>query len=144
MGRDIGQPELTDDTSIKQILQNMRRIAVVGISDKEDRASHGIAKFLIGQGYEVVGVNPTLSEVLGIPVYPSLGDVPGELDLVDIFRKSETVGPIVQEAMAKGAKTVWMQEGVVNAEAAAAAAAAGLNVVMDRCIYKEWLRLMNA
>ncbi len=143
MDRDTGQQEFADDASIKRILQNMQQIVVVGISDKEDRASHGIAKFLIGQGFEVIGVNPTLSEVLGVPVYSSLADVPGELDLVDIFRKSEAVGPIVQEAIVKGAKTIWMQEGVVNTEAAATAAAAGLDVVMDRCIYKEWLRLMN-
>jgi len=133
-----------DDSTLRGLLTGMKRIAVVGISAKEDRASHGIAKFLIGQGFEVVGVNPTLTEVLGVKVYPTLTEVPGPVDLVDIFRKSEAVPPIVDEAIACGVKAVWMQEGVINPDAAAKAQAAGLTVVMDRCIYKEWLRLMNA
>jgi len=144
MNNQTGETRFGDDKTMLKILQNMRRIAVVGISAKEDRASHGIAKFLIGKDFEVVGVNPTLTEVLGAPVYPSLMDVPGELDLVDIFRKSDSVPPIVDEAIVKGAKAVWMQEGVINLAAAEKAAAAGLDVVMDRCVYKEWLRLMNA
>lgn len=144
MSTEAEKPAYGDDATILKILQNMRRIAVVGISAKEERASHGIAKFLIGQGFEVVGVNPTLTEVLGVKVYPSLAEVPDAIDLVDIFRKSEAVPPIVDEAIAKGAKAVWMQEGVVNEPAAAKAKAAGLDVVMDHCVYKEWLRLMNA
>jgi predicted CoA-binding protein len=143
MNTQAGDARYRDEATIQKILKNMRRIAVVGISVKEDRASHGIAKFLIGQGFDVVGVNPTLNEVLGVPVYPSLAEVPGDLDLVDIFRRSETVLPIVDEAIAKGAKAVWMQEGVINPEAAAKAQSAGLDVVMDRCVYKEWLRVMN-
>jgi predicted CoA-binding protein len=135
--------DLTDD-QIREILATMKRVAVVGISAKEDRASHGIAKFLIGRGLDVVGVNPTLDEVLGIKVHPSLSDIEGPVDVVDIFRKSEAVPPIVDEAIAMGARTVWMQEGVVHEEAAAKARAAGLSVVMDACIYQEWLRLMNA
>jgi len=143
MSPEAGKTDYADDATILKILQSMRRIAVVGISDKEERASHGIAKFLIGQGFEVVGVNPTLTEVLGVKVYPSLAEVPGDIDLVDIFRKSEAVPPIVDEAIAKRTKAVWMQEGVVNEPAAAKAKAAGLSVVMDRCVYQEWLRLMN-
>ena len=133
-----------DDTAIKRLLDNMQRIAVVGISLKEDRASHGIAKFLVGQGFDVVGVNPALTEALGVPVYPRVADVPGKIDVVDVFRRSDAVPAIVDDAIAKQVGAVWMQEGVVHEEAAAKAAAAGVDVVMDRCLYKEWLRLMNA
>ena len=133
-----------DDTATKRLLDNMQRIAVVGISLKEDRASHGIAKFLIGQGFDVIGVNPALTEALGVPVYPSLADVPGKIDVVDVFRRSDAVPAIVDDAIAKQVGAIWMQEGVVHEEAAAKAAAAGIDVVMDRCLYKEWLRLMNA
>lgn len=134
----------SDDTAIKRLLENMQRIAVVGISLKEERASHGIAKFLIGQDFDVVGVNPALTEALGVPVYPRLADVPGKIDIVDIFRRSDAVPAIVDDAIAKQVGAVWMQEGVVHEEAAAKAAAAGIDVVMDRCLYQEWLRLMNA
>ncbi len=131
----------TDD-QVKKILTEMKRIAVVGISAREDRASHGIARFLVGQGFEVVGVNPVLKEpVLGLEIYPTLNDVPGKVDVVNIFRRSDQVGPIVDAAIARGDKCVWMQEQVINPEAAAAAADAGLDVLMDVCLYKEWLRL---
>lgn len=133
-----------DDERIRKILQDMKRVAVVGISAKEDCASHGIARFLVGLGLEVVGVNPVLKEpVLGMEIYPSLADVPGKVDIVDVFRRSDTVPPVVAEAVARADGCVWMQEGVVNEEAAAEAHAAGLDVIMDRCIYKEWLRLLN-
>ncbi len=132
------------DDRIRKILGGMKRVAVVGLSAKEDRASHGIAKFLVGQGLDVVGVNPLLKEdVLGIKIYPSLADVPGSVDLVDVFRRSETVPPVVDEAIAMKAGALWMQEDVVHEEAAAKARAAGLDVIQDRCLYKEWLRLMN-
>lgn len=132
------------DERIKEILSNMKRVAVVGLSAKEDRASHGIAKFLVGQGFDVVGVNPMLKEdVLGIKVYPSLAEVPDHVDVVDVFRRSDTVPPVVDEAIATKAGMIWMQEDVVHEEAAAKARTAGLDVVQDRCIYKEWLRLMN-
>jgi len=132
------------DDRIKNILTDMKRIAVVGISAKEDRASHGIARFLVGQGFEVVGVNPVLKEpVLGMEIYPSLKDVPGTVDVVNVFRRSDQVGPIVESAIERGDKCIWMQEQVINSEAAAAASAAGLDVLMDVCLYKEWLRLMN-
>ena len=131
----------TDD-QVKTILTEMKRIAVVGISAREDRASHGIARFLVGQGFEVVGVNPVLKEpVLGLEIYPTLNDVPGKVDVVNIFRRSDQVGPIVDAAIARGDKCIWMQEQVINPEAAAAAADAGLDVLMDVCLYKEWLRL---
>ncbi len=132
------------DERVKTILTEMKRIAVIGISAKEDRASHGIARFLLGQGFEVVGVNPVLKEsVLGLEIYPSLKDVPGTVDVVNIFRRSDQVGPIVEEAINRGDKCVWLQEQVINPEAGAEASAAGLDVLMDVCIYKEWLRLMN-
>ena len=134
----------SDDTAIKRLLDNMQRIAVVGISLKEERASHGIAKFLIGQGFDVVGVNPALTEALGVPVYPRVADVPGKIDVVDVFRRSDAVPAIIDDAIAKQVGAIWLQEGVVHEEAAAKAAAAGIDVVMDRCLYKEWLRLMNA
>ena len=134
----------SDDTAIKRLLDNMQRIAVVGISLKEERASHGIVKFLIGQGFDVIGVNPALTEALGVPVYPRVADVPGKIDVVDVFRRSDAVPAIVDDAIAKQVGAIWMQEGVVHEEAAAKAAAAGVDVVMDRCLYKEWLRLMNA
>ncbi|MBU8871096.1 MAG: CoA-binding protein [Gemmatimonadales bacterium] len=132
------------DEQMRAILAGMKRVAVVGISPKEDRASHGIAKFLLGKGIEVVGVNPMHSEpIMGIEIYSTLADVPGKVDIVDIFRRSDTVPPIVNEAIARQDACVWLQEGVVNEEAAAAARAAGLDVIMDRCLYKDWLRLLN-
>ena len=92
----------------------------------------------------MVGVNPVLKEaVLGIEVYPSLEDIPGHVDLVDVFRRSEAVPPVVDAALAGGAGAIWLQEGVVHEEAAAKARQSGAEVVQDRCIYKEWLRLMN-
>ena len=132
------------DDRIREILGGMKCVAVVGISAKPDRASHGIARFLVGQGFDVVGVNPVLKEdVLGIKVYASLTDVPDPIDVVDVFRRSDTVPPVVDEAIAVKAGTVWMQEEVIHEEAAAKARAAGLDVIQDRCLYKEWLRLMN-
>ena len=133
----------TPDARVAEILRTMKRVAVVGISDKPERASHGITRFLLGLGVEVFGVNPMLEEVLGIKVYPALADVPGPIDVVDVFRRSEAVPPIVDEAVAAGAATVWLQEGVVHEAAARTARDAGLDVIMDRCIYKEWLRLLN-
>jgi len=134
----------TDDV-LKNILTTMKRIAVVGFSAKEDRASHGIARFLQGQKLTVIGVNPLLvgQDVLGLPIVGSLADIEDPVDVVDVFRRSETVPPVVDAAIAAGAGTIWMQEGVAHEESAAKARAAGLLVIQDRCLYKEWLRLMN-
>ena len=133
-----------DDAKLTAILKNMKRIAVVGLSAKEDRASHGIARFLKGRDLEVIGVNPVLKEdVLGLEIVPTLPDIVGPVDLVDVFRKSEAVPAIVEASIACGAKCIWLQEGVIHEEAAARAQAAGIDVVMDLCIYKEWLRLLN-
>ena len=133
------------DDVVKSLLATMRRIAVIGFSAREDRASHGIARFLDGQDFEVIGVNPTLvgQDVLGLPIVADLADIDGPVDVVDVFRRSDAVPPVIDAAIAAGAKSVWLQEGVVHEEAAAKARAAGLVVVQDRCIYKEWLRLMN-
>ena len=132
-----------NDSGIKQLLTGMKRVAVVGLSPKEDRASNGIARWLVSRGVEVIGVNPAHQEIHGITVYPDLADVPGKVDIVDIFRRSDTVGPVVDAAVARGDGAVWMQEGVQNPTAAAKAAAADIPVIMDRCLYKEWLRLLN-
>ncbi len=132
-----------NDTQLSQILRDMQRVAVVGISPREERASHGISRWLLGRGLEVVGVNPAHEQILGVPVYPSLEDVPGRVDVVDIFRRSEVVAPIVEAAVSRRDGMIWMQEGVEHAEAAARARDAGIPVVMDRCIYKEYLRLLN-
>ena len=140
------EPTVTNpsDDVIRGILAGMREVAVVGLSANPERASHGISKFLAGQGLEVYGVNPVLKEeVLGLEIFPDLASLPGPVDVVDVFRRSDAVPAIVDEAIANGAGCVWLQEGVVHEEAAAKARAAGLEVVSDRCIYQEWRRLMT-
>ncbi len=119
------------------ILSRSKTIAVVGISPKEDRPSHWIAKYLIDHGYEVIGVNPGITELFGRKIYKSLLDVPVHVDIVDIFRPAEAVPEIVEEAIQMKAKVIWMQEGIVNNAAAERAKAAGLEVVMSKCIYIE-------
>jgi predicted CoA-binding protein len=126
---------------IRSILKTYRTIAVVGLSDKPDRDSHRVAAYLRQKGYRIIPVNPMVAEVLGEKSYPSLKDVPEPVEIVDIFRRPEAVPPIVDEAIAVGAKVVWMQEGIVHNEAAAKARAAGLQVVMNRCILKEHYRI---
>ena len=119
---------------VQRILKQTKTIAVVGLSDKPDRDSYQIAAYLQQQGYRIIPVNPRATEVLGEKAYPSLRDVPEPVDVVDIFRRSEDVPPIVADAIAIGAKAVWMQAGIVNEEAAASAEAAGLTVIMDACM----------
>lgn len=133
---------LTRDEDIAQLLTEARTIALVGASDRPDRASHGVMRFLLAQGYQVTPVNPALAgqELLGEKVVATLAEA-GPVDLVDIFRNSEAAGPIVDEAIELGAKAVWMQLGVINPEAAARAEAAGLKVVMDHCPKIEIPRL---
>ncbi len=133
---------LTRDEDIAQLLSDARTIALVGASDRPDRASHGVMKFLLAQGYQVTPVNPVLAgqDLLGKAVVGTLAEA-GPVDLVDIFRNSEAAGPIVDEAIELGAKAVWMQLGVINPEAAARAEAAGLKVVMDHCPKIEIPRL---
>ena len=122
---------------IHDILTRSKVIAVVGLSSKPHRSSHGVARYLQAVGYRIIPVNPNEQEVLGEKSYPRLEDVPVKVDIVDVFRRSEFVPPVVASAIAIGAKTVWMQEGVVHQEAAARARAAGLEVVMDCCLLKE-------
>ena len=124
-----------------RILRECRRVAVVGISDRPARDSHRVAAYLQRAGYEIVPVNPNVTEVLGLRCWPSLEAAPGPIDVVDVFRRSELVEPVVDAAIAVGAKAVWMQDGVVNERAAAKARAAGLLVVMDRCTAIEHRRL---
>jgi len=130
------------DSDITAILQGTRRIALVGASAKPDRPSYGVMRFLLAQGYDVTPVNPGLAgqEILGRRVVASLAEA-APLDMVDLFRNSADVEAPVQEAIRLGAKTIWMQLGVVNETAAAAARAAGVNVVMDRCPAIEIPRL---
>jgi predicted CoA-binding protein len=127
---------------ISEILRANQTIAVVGLSAKRYRPSYGVAEYLQRAGYRIIPVNPTVAEVLGEKSYPSLDAVPEPVDIVDIFRRSEHVPEIVEAAIRKGAGTIWMQEGVVHEEAAARARAAGLEVVMDRCILKEHRRML--
>ena len=119
---------------VERILRPPKTIAVVGLSDKPDRESHEIASYLQEQGYRIIPVNPTVSEALGEKAYPSIREVPDRIDIVQIFRRSEHVPPIVEEAIAVRALVVWMQSGIVNEEAATRAEAAGLTVVMDACL----------
>ena len=128
---------------IKQILTTYKNIAVVGLSADADKPSHEVAAYLQQAGFRIIPVNPACQEILGEKCYPTLAEVPLEVEIVDVFRRSEFLPEIVEQAIAKGAKVVWMQEGVVNEAAAARAEAAGLAVVMDRCLLKEHVRLVR-
>ena len=125
----------------KTILNGYRKVAVVGLSPDPNRASHKVATYLAEHGYEIIPVNPDAREILGRPSYPDLQSLPQSAEIVDIFRRSEEVLPIVDEAIKIGAKAVWMQEGVINEAAASRARDAGLLVVMDKCMLKEHRRL---
>ena len=126
---------LTDPTDIADLLMGVRTIALVGASDRPNRPSNGVMKFLQDHGYRVIPVNPTITgeHVHGEYVWRELGQIGVPIDMVDIFRRSSEVGPIVDQAIALGAKAIWMQIGVIDEAAAARAQAAGLKVVMDRC-----------
>lgn len=126
---------------IAEILEAAHVIAVVGLSSKRYRPSYGVTEYMQRAGYRIVPVNPQETEVLGEKCYPDLDAVPEAIDIVDIFRRSEHVPEIVEAAIRKGAKAIWMQEEVVHEDAARRAAEAGLDVVMDRCILKEHRRL---
>jgi len=130
--------------AIRDLLLTMRTIAVVGLSDKPDRDSYRVAAYLQEHGYRIIPVNPAVAEVLDEKSYARLLEIPEKVDLVDVFRRSEAVPEIVDDAIAIGAQAVWLQEGVVHESAAAKARAAGLAVVMDRCILKEHLRIGDA
>ena len=123
--------------TIAELLTSARTIAVVGLSSRRARPSYSVSEYMQSAGYRIVPVNPQESEVLGEKAYPDLDSVPVPVDIVDVFRRPEYVPEIVEAAIRIGAKAVWMQEGVVHEEAAERARAAGLTVVMDRCILKE-------
>ncbi|MEE8200317.1 MAG: CoA-binding protein [Candidatus Acidoferrales bacterium] len=128
---------------IDDILKRTKVIAVVGLSSKPHRPSHGVSRYLQSVGYRILPVNPNETEVLGEKSYPRLEDVPIKVDMVNVFRRAEFVSPVVDTAIQIGAKAVWMQEGVIHEEAARRAREAGLDVVMDRCILKEHKRRLG-
>ncbi len=131
----MSQPSKHKTTAeLRQILATVKTIAVVGLSDDLGRPSYGVASYLQGQGYRIIPVNPNLREVLGEKAYASLRDIPEPVDVVDIFRRPEHVPAIVEEAIAIGAKVIWMQLGVTHEAAAARAEAAGLTVVRESCM----------
>ena len=126
--------------TIRRILDECRTIAVVGLSSDTWRASNSVSAYMRRVGYRVIPVNPNETEVFGLKAYPDLFAVPEKIDLVDVFRRSEEAGKAVDEAIAVGAKAVWLQEGVIDRDAAQRALDAGLLVVMDRCWLKEHIR----
>jgi predicted CoA-binding protein len=136
--------ENASSAEIDEIVYAARVVAVIGLSPKPERPSHRVAAYLIENGFEVIPVNPGSTEIVGRKCYASLAEVPGDIDVVDIFRQLEAVPEIVDAAIAKKAKVVWMQEGIVHNEAAARARAAGLKVVMNRCMLKEHTRAKGA
>lgn len=134
---------LQNDHQLRNLLQNTRNIAVVGMSDKPDRPSHYVAQFMRERGYTIIPVNPQCTEIDGLKCYPSLRDIPDPVDMVNVFRRPDDIPPIAQDAVAIGAKSLWIQLGLVSAEAEAIAEAAGLAVVMDQCIKVEYARLFE-
>ena len=128
-------------STITEILERSKTIAVVGLSNRKFRPSYGVASYMQSVGYRIIPVNPQESDVLGEKSYATLDEIPERVDIVDVFRRSEFVPEIVDAAIRIGAKAIWMQEDVVHEEAAAKARAAGLEVVMDRCILKEHHRM---
>jgi hypothetical protein len=122
------------DAELKEILLTAKTIASVGLSSNPDKESYRIATYLKAQGYRVIPVNPTASEIMGETSYPDLQSIPEKIDIVQVFRKPEDVPPVVEDAIKAGAKVVWMQEGIVHEEAAEKARQAGLQVVMDTCM----------
>lgn len=132
---------INDDAGLRRILGCCKTIAMVGLSPKAERPSHGVARFLMAHGYTVIPVNPGQQEILGQPCYPDLKSIPVKVDMVDVFRTPADVPPIVEDAIAIGAKVLWLQLGVIHPEAAEKASVAGLDVVMDRCPKIEFARL---
>jgi uncharacterized protein len=128
--------------NVSELLRSSHTIAVVGLSSKRYRPSYGVAEYMQNAGYRIIPVNPFETEILGETAYATLGDVPEHIDIVDIFRRSEFVPELVETAIRIGAGAIWMQEGVVHEAAAAKARAAGLEVVMDRCILKDHRRML--
>lgn len=136
---------ITSDNELAQLLSQSKRVAVVGISDKEDRPSNGVSRWLMRNShFELYFVNPAYTTVLGQPCYASLADIPDAIDMVDIFRKVSDIPAVVDEAIAIGAKSIWIQLGLVDETSAARAVDAGLDVAMDLCIKIEYERLASS
>ena len=135
---------ITSDNEIAELLSKTKRVAVVGISDKEDRPSNGVSRWLLAHSHlDLYFVNPALTTVLGKPCYPSLKDIPVAIDMVDIFRKVSDIPAVVDEAIEIGAQSIWIQLGLVDNASAARAVDAGLDVVMDLCIKVEYDNLKS-
>jgi len=131
------------DSEVRDLLQRYRRIAVVGLSDKPDRPSHGVAAYLQRAGYAITPVNPMIDEALGVRAVASLSEVEQPVEIVDVFRRSEDVPPVVEDAIAAGAKVLWLQLGIVNETAAQRAREAGMTVIQDLCLKVEHARLLG-
>lgn len=136
-------PIVTDDRSIRDILAQARRIAVVGLSPDPNRPSHGAAKGMIEAGYDIVPINPKQDNILGRKTFADLGSISDDIGMVNVFRNPKYVPEIVEICIDKRIHTLWLQEGVIHEEAAEHAAANGIHVVMDRCMYKEFQRLLG-
>jgi len=136
-------PVVPDDPELRALLGDARTVAVVGLSSKPNRPSHGVARYLLQHGYRIVPVNPAEAEVLGQRAYPTLLDLPADLqvDVVDVFRRAEETPEVARQAVAIGAKVLWLQEGIVNEEACRIADEAGLDVIMGVCIRQVYDRL---
>ena len=132
----------SNDDYLRKLLTEARNVAVVGISPRVNRPSYGVASYLRDVGYRIYPVNPEIESWNGLSVYDTVADIPEKIDIVDIFRRPLQVGPIVEDAIAAGAGAVWMQQGIVNEDAAQSARDAGLDVVMDRCMLVEHHRLI--
>jgi len=132
------------DGEIKKILEEYKIIAVVGMSKDPMKPGHYVPKFLIKHGYKIIPVNPTVDEVLGLKSYPSLMDVPEDIEVVDVFRRPENTPEVAEEAVKKKAKVLWLQEGIYNPQAVEIAKSGGLTVVWNRCIMKEHNRLIGS
>jgi uncharacterized protein len=134
---------MMDETEIAEILGAAKTIAVIGLSDKPWRPSFGVSSYMQQQGYRIFPVNPNVQQALGEKAYPTLADIPEKIDIVNIFRRSESAGSAVDDAIRVGTRCIWMQEGVVDYEAAARAEAAGIPVIVNRCILKYHRRLLR-
>lgn len=134
---------INDREELKRILTTIRTVASVGVSSSEEKPSYGIFKYLVEHGYEMIPVNPGVPEIQGRKTYADLASIPTKIDVVQVFRKPEDVPPVVDQAIKVGAKVVWMQEGVINEEAARTAEAAGLQVVMNRCMREMHRQLLG-
>jgi uncharacterized protein len=143
MGETTGEaaPVVPSDEKLVSILENARTIAVVGLSSTRDRPSHRVAAYLKSKGYRIIPVNPHETQVLGETAYPSLLDVPEKVDVVDVFRRAEHTPEVARQAVAVGARVLWLQEGIVNEEAGRIAAEGGLDVVMGACMMRTHERL---